>query len=99
MPSHAVRQAPVEPGRQHTNVPLARPARARLCTDLAVINLPDASVLAPLGLVMRKTEPRSAIAEKCFAQARKLFAAKNLSRVSKVLACTAVRFAHQTCGH
>jgi putative iron-dependent peroxidase len=40
-------------------------------------NLPDASVLAPLGLVMRKTEPRSAIAEKCFAEARKLFAAKN----------------------
>ena len=33
----------------------------------------DASVLAPLGLVMRKTEPRSAIAEKCFAEARKLF--------------------------
>ncbi|WIE48397.1 LysR family transcriptional regulator [Pseudomonas sp. GM17] len=42
--------------------------------NLAFINLPDASVLAPLGLVMRKTEPRSAIAEKCFAEARKLFA-------------------------
>jgi len=40
---------------------------------LAFINLPDASVLAPLGLVMRKTEPRSAIAEKCFAEARKMF--------------------------
>ncbi|MOA69353.1 hypothetical protein D3C78_1974870 [compost metagenome] len=37
------------------------------------MQLPDASVLAPLGLVMRKTEPRSAIAEKCFAEARKLF--------------------------
>jgi len=45
--------------------------------NLAFINLPDASVLAPLGLVMRKTEPRSAIAEKCFAEAQKLFAAKS----------------------
>jgi len=44
--------------------------------NLAFINLPDASVLAPLGMVMRKTEPRSAIAEKCFAQAKRLFAAK-----------------------
>ncbi|WOE77398.1 LysR family transcriptional regulator [Pseudomonas protegens] len=42
--------------------------------NLAFIQLPDASVLAPLGLVMRKTEPRSAIAEKCFAEAKKLFA-------------------------
>jgi DNA-binding transcriptional LysR family regulator len=40
---------------------------------LSFMQLPDASVLAPLGLVMRKTEPRSAIAEKCFAEARKLF--------------------------
>ncbi|MCE4057141.1 LysR family transcriptional regulator [Pseudomonas sp. Au-Pse12] len=45
--------------------------------NLAFIQLPDASVLAPLGLVMRKTEPRSAIAEKCFAEARKLFAIKD----------------------
>ncbi|MDF2396059.1 LysR family transcriptional regulator [Pseudomonas sp. 3MA1] len=45
--------------------------------NLAFIQLPDASVLAPLGLVMRKTEPRSAIAEKCFAEARKLFALKD----------------------
>ncbi|MCO7580187.1 MULTISPECIES: LysR family transcriptional regulator [Pseudomonas chlororaphis group] len=44
--------------------------------NLAFIQLPDASVLAPLGLVMRKTEPRSAIAEKCFAEAKKLFATK-----------------------
>lgn len=44
--------------------------------NLAFIQLPDASVLAPLGMVMRKTEPRSAIAEKCFAHARELFAAK-----------------------
>ncbi|MBC2658525.1 LysR family transcriptional regulator [Pseudomonas sp. MSSRFD41] len=44
--------------------------------NLAFISLPDASVLAPLGMVMRKTEPRSAIAEKCFAEARKLFAIK-----------------------
>ncbi|AZF34021.1 LysR family transcriptional regulator [Pseudomonas sp. R4-35-07] len=44
--------------------------------NLAFINLPDASVLAPLGMVMRKTEPRSAIAEKCFAHAKQLFAAK-----------------------
>ena len=42
--------------------------------NLAFIHLPDASVLAPLGMVMRKTEPRSAIAEKCFAEARQLFA-------------------------
>lgn len=45
--------------------------------NLAFIDLPDASVLAPLGLVMRKTEPRSAIAEKCFAEARVLFALKS----------------------
>ncbi len=45
--------------------------------NLAFIQLPDASGLAPLGLVMRKTEPRSAIAEKCFAEARKLFALKD----------------------
>ncbi|WP_025126715.1 LysR family transcriptional regulator [Pseudomonas sp. PH1b] len=44
---------------------------------LAFIRLPDASVLAPLGLVMRKTEPRSVIAEQCFAEARKLFAGNN----------------------
>ena len=44
--------------------------------NLACINLPDASVLAPLGLVMRKTEPRSAIAEKCFAHAQQMFGAK-----------------------
>nr|WP_251029449.1 LysR family transcriptional regulator [Pseudomonas fluorescens] len=44
---------------------------------LAFINLPDASVLAPLGLVMRKTEPRSAIAEKCFAEAKRLFGAES----------------------
>ena len=44
--------------------------------NLAFINLPDASVLAPLGLVMRKTEPRSAIAEKCFAHAQQVFGAK-----------------------
>ena len=47
--------------------------------NLAFIDLPDASVLAPLGLVMRKTEPRSAIAEKCFAEAKKLFGAKRSS--------------------
>lgn len=45
--------------------------------NLAFIDLPDASVLAPLGLVMRKTEPRSAIAEKCFAEARLLFNVTN----------------------
>ena len=42
--------------------------------NLAFIHLPDASVLAPLGMVMRKTEPRSVIAEKCFAEAKQLFA-------------------------
>jgi len=45
--------------------------------NLAFINLPDASVLAPLGLVMRKTEPRSAIAEKCFAHAQQMFEAQD----------------------
>jgi DNA-binding transcriptional LysR family regulator len=44
--------------------------------NLAFINLPDASVLAPLGMVMRKTEPRSALAEKCFSEAKALFALK-----------------------
>ena len=47
--------------------------------NLAFINLPDASVLAPLGMVMRKTEPRSAIAEKCFAEAKKLFTPQSMS--------------------
>ncbi|MDB6145547.1 MAG: LysR family transcriptional regulator [Pseudomonas sp.] len=41
--------------------------------NLAFVELPDASVLAPLGLVMRRTEPRSATAEKCYAQAKHLF--------------------------
>lgn len=40
---------------------------------LAFLNLPDSSVLTPLGLVMRKTEPRSPIATKCFAEAKKLY--------------------------
>ena len=32
MPSQAVRQAPVEPGRQNSTVALASPPRQRLCT-------------------------------------------------------------------
>ena len=47
--------------------------------NLGFINLPDASVLAPLGMVMRKTEPRSAIAEKCFGEAKKLFTPQSMS--------------------
>ncbi len=39
---------------------------------MGVLALPDAEVLAPLGLIMRRTEPRSAVAEKCFARAREL---------------------------
>lgn len=45
--------------------------------SLAFIDLPDASALVPLGVVMRKTEPRSVIAENCFAEARMLFTLKN----------------------
>ncbi|MDE1169367.1 MAG: LysR family transcriptional regulator [Pseudomonas sp.] len=41
---------------------------------LAFLQLPDAEVIAPLGLIMRRTEPRSVLAEKCFAEARTFLA-------------------------
>ncbi|MNZ28425.1 Hydrogen peroxide-inducible protein activator [compost metagenome] len=45
-----------------------------LSEHLRVIPIAEASVHAPLGLVLRRTEPRSALAEKCFAEARAIFA-------------------------
>lgn len=44
-----------------------------LSEHLRVIPIAEASVHSPLGLVLRRTEPRSALAEKCFAEARSLF--------------------------
>ncbi|MFK3797008.1 LysR family transcriptional regulator [Pseudomonas sp. NPDC088444] len=40
---------------------------------LAFMKLPDAGILTPLGIVMRATEPRSAIAEQCYAEARAFY--------------------------
>jgi DNA-binding transcriptional LysR family regulator len=42
---------------------------------LAFIKLPDAGILAPLGIVMRATEPRSAIAQQCYSQAQTFYGA------------------------
>ncbi|WP_028694637.1 LysR family transcriptional regulator [Pseudomonas cremoricolorata] len=42
---------------------------------LRIVPLEDARIRSQLGLLLRRSEPRSAIAEQCFAQAQKLFAA------------------------
>jgi hypothetical protein len=48
IPSHAVRHAPVEPGRQHTKVRLASPASARLCTvELPISRIDNARNNSP----------------------------------------------------
>ncbi|WP_312932382.1 LysR family transcriptional regulator [Pseudomonas sp.] len=42
---------------------------------LRILPLTDARIRGQVGIVMRRSEPRSVIAEQCFAQAQKLFAA------------------------
>ncbi|MFC5699003.1 LysR family transcriptional regulator [Pseudomonas sp. GCM10022186] len=44
-----------------------------LSEHLRVVPIAEAAVHAPLGLALRRTEPRSALAEKCFAEARSIF--------------------------
>ncbi|HDS1737011.1 MULTISPECIES: LysR family transcriptional regulator [Pseudomonas] len=46
-----------------------------LSRDMRIIPVTDASVLSPLGLLLRRSEPRSAIAQQCFDEARALFGA------------------------
>lgn len=45
-----------------------------LQNDLRLIPISDARTAAPMGILMRRTEPRSALAEKCFEEARSIFA-------------------------
>lgn len=45
-----------------------------LQNDLRLIPISDARTAAPMGILMRRTEPRSALAEKCFEEARLIFA-------------------------
>ncbi|WP_027252540.1 LysR family transcriptional regulator [Photobacterium halotolerans] len=40
---------------------------------LKIIPITDAVIHSPLGLVMRRSEPRSALADKCFSEAREIF--------------------------
>ncbi|WP_296265301.1 LysR family transcriptional regulator [Pseudomonas sp. UBA6562] len=42
---------------------------------LQILPLEDASIRSQVGLLLRRSAPRSAIAEQCFAQAQKIFAA------------------------
>lgn len=42
---------------------------------LQIIPIEDARIHARMGLLMRKTEPRSAVAERCFIKAQEIFAA------------------------
>ncbi|MDX1755513.1 MAG: LysR family transcriptional regulator [Marinobacter sp.] len=42
--------------------------------DLQMVPITSASTNAPMGLLMRRTAPRSALAEKCFEEARSIFA-------------------------
>jgi DNA-binding transcriptional LysR family regulator len=48
-----------------------------LTEHLALTPIEDAHTLAPLGLIMRRSEPRSALAEACLAEARHLLAQTN----------------------
>ncbi|MGE7993930.1 LysR family transcriptional regulator [Pseudomonas sp. NPDC089554] len=47
-----------------------------LSEHLRIIPVLDASIHSPLGLLLRRSEPRSAIAEQCFAEAKVLFGMK-----------------------
>ncbi|MEK1905269.1 MAG: LysR family transcriptional regulator, partial [Pseudomonas sp.] len=40
--------------------------------ELALTPIDDAHTLAPLGLILRRSLPRSALAEACFDEARRL---------------------------
>nr|WP_314619866.1 LysR family transcriptional regulator [uncultured Pseudomonas sp.] len=44
-----------------------------LSEHLRIIPIADASIHSPVGLLLRRSEPRSAIAEQCFDEARALF--------------------------
>lgn len=44
-----------------------------LSEHMRITPITEASVLSPVGLLLRRSEPRSAIAEQCFNQARALF--------------------------
>ncbi|ANC02340.1 LysR family transcriptional regulator [Pseudomonas putida] len=46
-----------------------------LSEHLRIIPVADASIHSPVGLLLRRSEPRSAIAEQCFDEARALFGA------------------------
>ncbi len=46
-----------------------------LSEHLRIIPVADASIHSPVGLLLRRSEPRSAIAEQCFNEARALFSA------------------------
>ncbi|HEK1687665.1 TPA: LysR family transcriptional regulator [Pseudomonas putida] len=46
-----------------------------LSEHLRIIPVADASIHSPVGLLLRRSEPRSAIAEQCFDEARALFSA------------------------
>ncbi len=50
-------------------VPIAK-GMENLSQDLDVVPIVDATINAPLGIVIRKEEPRSILIEKCFAQMR-----------------------------
>ncbi|MNY82467.1 hypothetical protein D3C86_2245840 [compost metagenome] len=43
-----------------------------LTEHLSLTPIEDAHTLAPLGLILRRSAPRSALAEACFAEARTL---------------------------
>ncbi len=45
---------------------------AEFTNELVLTPIEDAHTLAPLGLIMRRSAPRSALAEACFAEAREL---------------------------
>ncbi len=44
-----------------------------LSEHMRIIPIAEASILSPVGLLLRRSEPRSAIAEQCFDEARALF--------------------------
>ncbi|HGY9626734.1 TPA: LysR family transcriptional regulator [Pseudomonas putida] len=46
-----------------------------LSEHMRILPIADASIHSPVGLLLRRSEPRSAIAEQCFAEAKALFTA------------------------
>jgi hypothetical protein len=46
-----------------------------LSEHLRIVPVADAAIHSPVGLLLRRSEPRSAIAEQCFTEARGLFQA------------------------